>query len=96
MIAMYAEITMKNTMNTRMMETFFFSPILFLERGSITSSVNVELDVSTREESVDMEAESTSTMTTAMTSAGRVASIAGTIVSNRGVTPFFWYMILSA
>ena len=64
--------------------------------GVITSSVNVELDVSTRDESVDMDAESTRTMTTAMMMAGSVASIEGTMVSNSGVTPFAWYLISSA
>ena len=55
-----------------------------LEAGLITSKVKVELDVRTKEESVDIEAESTSTITTAIITGANVESIAGTIVSKRG------------
>ena len=41
----------------------------------------VELEVSTRDASVDMEAESTSSTTRAMSTSGRVTSMEGTIES---------------
>ena len=67
------------------MNTCCFSVKPFLNAGLITSSVNVELDVKTSDESVDIEAESTSTITIAITISGNVESIAGTIVSNKGL-----------
>ena len=96
MTAITADTIMKNTMKILMIFTRSSSLMSFLLMGLITSSVKVELDVSTSDESVDMDAESTSTITTAMTSDGRVASIAGTMESNSGVTPFDWYWISSA
>ena len=50
----------------------------------ITSSVNVELDVSTSDDSVDMDADNTSKITTAITIDGSVDNIVGMIVSNNG------------
>ena len=45
------------------------------------SSVKVELEVSTREERVDMEAESTRMTTTAMRKVGRPESMVGMMAS---------------
>ncbi len=50
----------------------------------MTSNVKVELDVRTREDKVDMEADNTSTITTAIMIDGNAESMVGTIVSNRG------------
>ena len=57
---------------------------VFFDAGLITSSVNVELDVSTSDDSVDMDADNTSTITTAITIDGSVDNIVGMIVSNNG------------
>ena len=92
---MAAETSMKNTINILIIDTCFFSVISFFDAGFITSSVNVELDVSTSEESVDMEAESTSTITTAITIDGSVESIVGIIVSNNGFPVASLIVILS-
>ena len=67
------------------MNTCFFSGISFFDAGRITSSVSVELEVKTSEERVDIDAESTSTMTTAIITEGSVESIEGTMVSNSGL-----------
>ena len=83
-IAITADTKIKNTINTLITNTCFFSDISFLDAGLITSSVNVELDVSTSDERVDIDADNTSTMTTAMTSAGSVDNMVGTMVSNSG------------
>ncbi len=56
---------MKNTINILMINTCFLSLISFFIAGLITSSVNVALDVRTSDESVDIDAERTSTITTA-------------------------------
>ena len=57
-------------------------------RGLIRSIVRVELEVSTRDESVDIEAESTSTTTIPSRISGNaVSSIDGTILSNASL-PF--------
>ena len=83
--AITADIAIKKTMNSLMINTCCLSVKPFLNAGLITSSVNVELDVRTSDDNVDIEAESTSTITIAITMSGNVASIAGTIVSNKGL-----------
>ena len=79
-----AEIATKKMMNSLMMPTFLrsFMPLL---AGAITSSVNVELEVSTSDDSVDIEAASTSTITIAMITSGSSESIAGTMLSKNGL-----------
>ena len=83
-IAITADTMMKNTMNNRIVDTSCSSGIFFFDAGLITSSVNVELDVSTSDDSVDMDADNTSTITTAITIDGSVDNIVGMIVSNNG------------
>ena len=61
----------------------------------ITSSVNVELDVSTNDESVDIEAESTRTITIAISMSGRVESIAGIIESKSGTPGLSGFHLIS-
>ena len=95
-MAITAETTIKKRMNTLITATCLESLIFSPAAGLITSRVNVELDVRTSDESVDIEAERTSTITTAITIEGSVDSIDGTIVSKSGVTPSDWYEILSA
>ncbi len=58
-----------------MVTTCFFSLIFFITRSLSRSSVMVELEVSTREDSVDMDADSTSTTTIPIRISGRVDSI---------------------
>ena len=53
-----AEIIMKTTTNTRIRESCFLSLIFFTMLPFTKSRVSVELEVSTREESVDIDAES--------------------------------------
>ena len=56
-------ITIKKTNITLMQRSCLFSSISFTIFPLIKSSVNVELEVNTKDDKVDMEAESTSTMT---------------------------------
>ena len=95
-MAITADTKIKNTINTLITNTCFFSDISFLDAGLITSSVNVELDVSTSDERVDIDADNTSTMTTAMTSAGSVDNMVGTMVSNSGFPAAGLMVTLSA
>ena len=83
-MASAAETTMKNTMSTRMRSIWDFCSVFlpcFPRTGTMRSSVNVEEEVRTSEESVDMDAERTSTMTIATTMFGRFSSIFGTMLS---------------
>ena len=91
--AITAETITKNTMKIRMTRTFFFSVNSFFEAGAITSSVSVELEVRTSEESVDIEAARTSTITMAITRSGSSRSMAGMMESNRifpSFLPMYW------
>ena len=81
-MAIRADSTMKNAMKARMTIIFFFSLIPFFVIGEIKSSVMVEDDVRTREDSVDMDADRTSTSTTAMSISGRFESMVGMTLSN--------------
>ena len=65
-IASAAEITMNTTISTRMTNSCFFSSIFLMTRPFSRSSVTVEEEVRTREDSVDMEAERTRMITTAI------------------------------
>ena len=53
----------------------------------MTSSASVDEEVSARDDSVDIDAESTSTITSAMMIAGREESIVGTMRSFNNVPP---------
>ena len=69
-MAITAEMMIKNAMKILSTESLLFSPMGFLFAflscaGTITSRVSVELEVSTSEESVDIDAASTRTITTA-------------------------------
>ena len=55
--------------------------MFFMILPFMKSSVKVELEASTREDRVDMEAESTRITTTAMSAAGRPESMAGITAS---------------
>ena len=72
---------MKKTISSRMQRSLPRSDISLATRQEIKSSVRVELEESTSEASVDMEAESTSTMITAITASESVPSMAGIIRS---------------
>ena len=76
-----AETRMNTTMSRRIVESCFFSFMFFTTLPLITSSVRVDDEVSTRDESVDMDAESTSTITMPMRMSGSVESIVGMIES---------------
>ena len=84
MMAMAAETAMKKTIKPCIIPTTVFSSGSFFILGMITSRVSVELEVSTSEDRVDMEAESTSTITIAMMTSGSVDSMVGMMVSNAG------------
>ena len=79
-----ADTTMNTMMSTRMVESCFFSSIFFTTLPLSTSSVSVEDDVRTSDDSVDMEAESTSTITMPMSRSGNVESMVGMIESYTG------------
>ncbi len=71
----------KTAIRTRMMPSCFLSSISGMTVSLRRSRVSVELEVSTREDRVDMEAESTRTMTIPIRRSGRVESIWGMMLS---------------
>ena len=80
------DTTMKNNTSRRMLSSWFLSPRCFPLRalttaGSMISSVRVEPEVSTNEDRVDMEADSTRMMTTPIMRSGSEASMDGTMLS---------------
>ena len=79
--AITTEITTKNTSKIRMHSSCFLSSIFFTRFPLIRSSVSVELEVSTREDKVDMEADSTSTITIPIRISGRDCNIVGIMAS---------------
>ena len=68
---------MNTTIRQRITKTCFFWSISFTTWSFSRSRVRVELEVSTRELRVDMEADSTRITTTAMSRAGRPESMVG-------------------
>ena len=83
-MAMKAEIAMKNRTRILIVMSCDFcevSLLAFFLTGTIISRVSVDDYVSTREERVDMEAESTSTMTIATMIVGSPSSIDGMMLS---------------
>ena len=79
--AITTEIRIKPASSTRIHTNCCFSFIFFTKRGLIKSSVNVELEVSTRLDKVDMDADKTSTITIPIRMSGREDSIVGMMVS---------------
>ena len=82
------DTAMKNTRRSLMVMSCVFS-VFFLSSPSlglicsIRSNVTVELDVRTSDDSVDMEAERTRTMTTPKRMSGRFSNIVGMMESKR-------------
>ena len=72
---------MNTTISILIMKTWVLSPISLAKFSFIKSSVRVELDAITRDDSVDMDAESTSSTTRAMSMSGSPDTIAGIIES---------------
>lgn len=68
-------------MKIRITRTCFFSDISFTTTPFTTSIVRVELEVSTRPDKVDIDAESTSTTTRPISKSGNFDNINGTIPS---------------
>ena len=81
MRASTTEMRTNTTMRQRMMSTCRFSSIFLITWPLRRSRVRVELEVSTREERVDMEAESTRMTTRAISRSGRPESMVGTTES---------------
>ena len=75
------ETTMKNTISTRITRSCTLSLISFTRFPLIKSSVRVELEVSTSEDRVDIDADSTSIITIPINRSGRVDSIDGITAS---------------
>ena len=67
-------------MSTRITESCVRS-VIFFDAGLIMSIVSVDDEVSTREESVDIDADRTRSMTTAMSRSGRPESMVGMMES---------------
>ena len=78
---MITDIARKIAMKARITISDFFSSSLFLHSGFIRSSVSVELDVSTSEDSVDIDAERTRITTIPISISGSDSSIFGIIPS---------------
>ena len=72
---------MNTTINILIIKTCFFSLIFLTTLSLIKSSVKVELEAITSDESVDIEAESTNMITIAISISGKFSSIAGIIAS---------------
>ncbi len=85
---------MNTTMKARIHTTWRFSSMPFTTLSLSRSSVRVEDELITRPARVDIDAESTSTITTPMSTSGRVESIEGMMESYTGV-PFAWYSMVS-
>ena len=81
MMASTTEMAMNTTMSARITNTCRFSSISLKMCPFSRSRVRVELEVSTREDRVDMEAESTRMTTTASRMSGRSESMAGMMES---------------
>ena len=81
LMAMRAETAMNRTMNPRRISSCPFSSRGFFRFGAMRSRVMVEAEVRTRLDRVDMDADSTRTITTPMITAGRLESIRGTMAS---------------
>ena len=82
MIAMTAEIRMNTAMKILIIGRFLFSSFLLpMKTGSMKSSVRVELDASTSDDRVDIDAERTSTRAIPKITGERFASIAGIMAS---------------
>ena len=77
MMASTTEMAINTTMRQRMTKTWRFWSMSFQTWSFSRSRVSVELEVSTREDRVDMEADSTRTTTTASRTSGRPDSIVG-------------------
>ena len=73
---------MNTTISTRIMRTCVFSLISFMKFLLMKSSVSVELDAITSEESVDMDADNTSRTTRPISASESPDSIVGIIESN--------------
>ena len=82
---MTAEIATNTTTSARIRRTDVRSSTRFSMLPHTTSRASEELEVSTSEESVLIEAESTRTTTMPMRMSGTVESIVGTIESKTGV-----------
>ena len=80
-IAIAALTAINTTIRTLMQSTFALSDIFFTTAPSIKSSVKVELDARTRDESVDMDAESTSIITIPISTSLSEPNISGTTAS---------------
>ena len=83
--------TMKKATKTFMTRSWVFSDIFSQKVFLKKSSVSVELEVRTRLASVDMEAESTSTMMIPIRISGMVDSMVGTMLS-KAMVPSGWWM----
>ena len=93
LIAMIAEMMTNMTMNTRMMTTFFLSSIGFFFSGPIKSSVIVDELVSTNDDSVDMDADKTSTMMIPIIIGETVESMLGMTASNPSASTSISYSL---
>ena len=90
-----ADTMMNTTMRTRIQPSLLCSLIFFTTLPCRRSSVSVEDEVSTSEDSVDMLADSTSTITMPMRISGKVDSMVGMMESYTGM-PVGPISILSA
>ena len=80
-IAITTEIAIKIMMKKRMQNSCFFSFISFMTVVFKKSKVKVELEAKTKLDKVDIEADKTKTMTTAIKISGRSWSMAGMMLS---------------
>ena len=84
-MAITADTATNITSMSLMTSICFFSSIFGAMTGFIKSMVSVELDVRTSEESVDIDAESTSMTTSPIRAAGSFSSRCGMMASNPSV-----------
>ena len=80
-MAIITEMMIKTATRIRMISSCFFSCRSLITVPLIKSRVSVELDASTRDDRVDMDADNTSTTTTAMRKGERSESMVGMMES---------------
>ena len=80
-IASTTEIAMNTTISSRITSTCRRSSMSLTRLSLIKSSVSVELDASTSDDSVDIDADSTRITTTPISAGERFSSIVGTMES---------------
>ena len=85
---MMTDMAMNSIINARIMKTWVFSVMFLMKLSLRKSKVSVELEAMTRDDSVDMDADSTSNTTRPIRTSGRPDNMAGMMASKPSVSTF--------